>query len=79
MGVTPLKLRNMKAVNTITITTDQVSWELCMELVTELTIISKEMGHLHGGLMTWMESLNEDWTMEDWSIWYNSNSEYIHI
>tara|TARA_R110000772_G_scaffold245957_1_gene359554 strand:- start:2306 stop:2515 length:210 start_codon:yes stop_codon:yes gene_type:complete len=69
----------MKNSNTITIDSSRVSHELIMELVSELSIISKEMGHLHGGLIAWMESINEDWSLEDYSIWYNTNSEYIHL
>jgi DNA repair ATPase RecN len=57
---------------TIKIKNDNQSFELIMDRVIELAQAAKKYHYLPEDLMQWMESINEDWTNEDWTMWINS-------
>ena len=55
----------------VEIKNDNQSFELIMDRVIELAQIAKKEHYLPEQLMRWMESLNEDWTNEDYTNWIN--------
>jgi starvation-inducible outer membrane lipoprotein len=55
----------------VEIKNDNQSFELIMDRVIELAQIAKEAHYLPEELMQWMESLDQDWTNEEWTMWYN--------
>ena len=55
----------------VEIKNDNQSFELIMDRVIELMQIAKEEHYLPERLMQWMESLDQDWTNEEWTMWYN--------
>ena len=61
-----------KMTKQITIKNDNQSFELIMDRVIELAQVAKKYHYLPEDLMRWMESLNEDWSNEDWTMWINS-------
>jgi len=58
-------------VKKVEIKNDNQSFELIMDRVIELAQQAKEHHYLPERLMQWMEGLNEDWTNEEWTMWYN--------
>jgi hypothetical protein len=55
----------------VEIKNDNQSFELIMDRVIELAQIAKKEHYLPEQLMQWMESLDQDWTNEEWTMWYN--------